>query len=64
MAGVEGVHVLVDRRHGERRREARSTSGERRQADRRQSRGVVHSMGCTFVRFPPTYGAERAIRSA
>jgi hypothetical protein len=52
MAGVEGVHVMADRRHGERRREARSVSGERRQADRRQSRGVVHSMGCTFVRFP------------
>jgi hypothetical protein len=52
MAGVEGVHVMADRRHGERRREVRSVSGERRQADRRQSRGAVHSMGCTFVRFP------------
>ena len=61
MAGVEGVHVMADRRHGERRREARSVSGERRQADRRQSRGVVHSMGCTFVRFPPAYGARGAI---
>jgi len=57
MVGVEGVHVMVDRRHAERRREARSTPGERRQADRRQSRGVVHSMGCTFVRFPLAYGA-------
>ena len=64
MAGIEGVHVLVDRRHDERRREARSTPGERRQADRRQSQGVVHSMGCTFVRFPPTYGTLGAIRSA
>jgi hypothetical protein len=61
MVGVEGVHVMVDRRHGERRREARSVSGERRQADRRQSRGVVHSMGCTFVRFPPTSGALGAL---
>jgi hypothetical protein len=64
MAGVEGVHVLVDRRHDERRGEARSMPGERRQADRRLSLGVVHSMGCAFVRFPQTYGAERAIRSA
>jgi hypothetical protein len=61
MAGVEGVHVMADRRHGERRREARSVSGERRQADRRQSRGVVHSMGCTFVRFPAAYGTAGAL---
>jgi hypothetical protein len=32
--------------------------GERRQADRRQSRGVVHSMGCTFLRFG-TFSAAR-----
>ncbi|MDP2701632.1 MAG: hypothetical protein Q8P98_06140 [Candidatus Rokubacteria bacterium] len=61
MAGVEGVHVMVDRRHGERRREARSVPGERRQADRRQSRDVVHSIGCTFVRFPPAYGAAATL---
>ena len=60
MAGVEGVHVMVDRRHDERRREARSVRGERRQGARRQSRGVVHSMGCAFVRFPPVYGAAGA----
>jgi hypothetical protein len=57
MVEVEGVHVMVDRRHGERRRAARPMPGERRQADRRQSRGAVHSMGCTFVRFPLAYGA-------
>jgi hypothetical protein len=57
MVGVERVHVITDRRHGERRREACSTPGERRQADRRQSRGAVHSIECTFVRFPPVYGA-------
>lgn len=57
MAGVEGVHVLVDRRLGERRRQARSVPGERRQGDRRQSRGLIHSIGCTFVRFPLAYGA-------
>ena len=61
MTGVEGVHVMADRRHGERRREARSVSGERRQADRRQSRGVVHSIGCIFVRFPPAYGAPHTL---
>lgn len=60
MDGVEGVHVMVDRRHGERRREARSTRGERRRADRRQSRGVVNSVGCIFVRFDPAHGALRA----
>jgi hypothetical protein len=52
MAGVEGVHVMVDRRRSERRREARSVFGEHRQADRRQFRGAVPSIGCTFVRFP------------
>ena len=61
MAGVEGVHVLVDRRHGERRREARPVPLERRQADRRQPRGEVHSIGCIFVRFPPTEGATGAV---
>jgi len=52
MAGVDGVHVMGDRRQAERRRQARSVHGERRQADRRQRRGVIHSIGCTFVRFP------------
>jgi len=61
MAGLEGVHVMADRRHGERRREARPVSGERRQADRRQSRAVVHSISSTFVRFGPAYGAAGAI---
>jgi len=55
MVGVEGVRVMVDRRHGERRREARPVPDERRQADRRRSLGVVHSIGCTFVRFGPAY---------
>jgi len=61
MAGVEGVHVMMDRRHGERRKEARAVPGERRQADRRQSRALIHSIGCTFVRFPPAYGATHAL---
>ncbi len=50
LAAVEGVQVLLDRRQGERRGPARDVGWERRQADRRQARGVVHSMGCTFVR--------------
>jgi len=58
MAGVEGVRVMMDRRHGERRRRARPVPDERRQADRRRSLGVVHSIGCTFVRFGPAYGAS------
>ena len=53
MATVEGVHVMVDRRQGERRRESQRVGGERRQADRRQARGVVQSIGCAFVRFSP-----------
>ena len=56
MAGVEGVLVMVDRRRSERRREARSVPGERRQVNRRRPRGVVHSIGCTFVRFPADGG--------
>jgi hypothetical protein len=50
LAAVEGVQVLLARRRGERRGPARAVSWERRQADRRQPRGVVHSMGCTFIR--------------
>jgi hypothetical protein len=52
MAGIEGVHVMADRRHGERRGAGWPVPRDRRQAERRKSRGVVHSMGCTFVRFP------------
>ena len=60
MTEVEGVHVMVDRRLGERRGAARPVRGERRQGDRRESRAVVDSMGCTFVRFGPADGAARA----
>jgi hypothetical protein len=49
-AGVEGVQVLLERRQSERRGRPREVSWERRQGDRRQPRGVVHSMGCTFIR--------------
>jgi hypothetical protein len=50
LAAVEGVQVLLERRQSERRGRPREVSWERRQADRRQPRGVVHSMGCTFIR--------------
>jgi hypothetical protein len=49
-AAVEGVQVILERRQSERRGSARAVSWERRQADRRQPRGVVHSIGCTFIR--------------
>ncbi len=61
MAGIEGVHVIADRRHGERRREAHPVSGECRRADRRQSRGVVQSMDCVFVRFGQASGVLRTL---
>jgi hypothetical protein len=50
LADVEGVQVLLERRQSERRGRPREVSWERRQGDRRQPRGVVHSMGCTFIR--------------
>jgi hypothetical protein len=34
--------------------------GERRHASRRQSRGLIHSIGCTFVRFPSAQAAAAA----
>jgi len=58
VAEVGGVQVIRDRRRGERRREGRSMSLERRLIDRRRRRGVTHSMGCAFVRFGP--GSETA----
>jgi hypothetical protein len=60
MAGVDGVHIMVDRRNRERRREAHHMPGDRRHANRRQPRGLIHSIGCTFVRFPQAQGAAAA----
>jgi hypothetical protein len=60
MTEVEGVHVIVDGRLGDRRRVARPVRGERRQGDRRQSREVLASMGCSFVRFGPDDGVAQA----
>ena len=51
LASVDGVHVLLERRQSDRRGAMRPVALERRQSDRRQPRGVVQSMGCTFVRF-------------
>jgi hypothetical protein len=60
MTEVEGVHVIVDGRVGDRRRADRPVRGERRQGDRRQARGVVDSLGCTFIRFGTAQGVARA----
>jgi hypothetical protein len=60
MHQVEGVRVIVDGRLGDRRRAARPVHGERRQGDRRHSRGAVDSLGCTFVRFDSAQGVARA----
>jgi hypothetical protein len=60
MTEVEGVHVIVDRRLGDRRRVTRPVAGDRRQGGRRQSRGLADSLGCTFVRFGLADGAARA----
>lgn len=60
MAEVTGVQVLMERRRGQRRGAARPVSRDRRQADRREPRSVVQSIGCTFVRFSPAYSAPRA----
>lgn len=50
LADVEGVQVILERRQSERRGRPREVSWERRQGDRRQPRGVIRSMGCTFIR--------------
>jgi hypothetical protein len=60
MTEVEGVHVMMERRVGERRRLARLVSGERRQGDRRLARGIADFMGCAFVRFGAAPGAAQA----
>lgn len=61
LTDIAGVHVIVDRRHGERRRDARPVSAERRQADRRQFRGAIQSIGCTFVRLGSGARMARAL---
>ena len=51
LAGIEGVRVILDRRHGERRRERHPPAAERRSGrERRRGRGEQHFLGYTFVR--------------
>ena len=50
LAGVRGVHVIMDRRRGDRRRMEAQVSGERRRERRRIRRGISLP-GCTLVRF-------------
>jgi len=50
-AGVRGVQIILDRRHGERRREQTPLDIERRsRGERRHPRGEVHHFGFTLVR--------------
>jgi hypothetical protein len=53
LAAVSGVKGITERRTREQRRALRSVAFDRRRGDRRQSRDVRHSMGCTFIRFGP-----------
>ena len=50
LAGVRGVHVITDRRRGDRRRKEAPVSEERRRERRRIRRGISLP-GCTLVRF-------------
>jgi hypothetical protein len=59
---LKGVHVMLDRRQAERRRDAETPPRERRRGDRRLPDREVHLLGCTIVRFqsalpPPVEGA-------
>jgi hypothetical protein len=51
LAGVHGVKVLLERRAGDRRRQARTFSKDRRRMDRRLRAGQVSALGYTIVRF-------------
>ncbi|TMQ14076.1 MAG: hypothetical protein E6K82_27615 [Candidatus Rokuibacteriota bacterium] len=49
--GVPGVQIILDRRHGERRRAQTPHDTERRnRSERRRHRGEVHHLGFTLVR--------------
>lgn len=52
-SGVEDVHVILDRRRGERRQPAQAHEPERRQTDRRSQPGIeadLRSLGFAIVR--------------
>jgi len=56
-AGIRGVQIIIDRRHGERRRGHLPLDPERRsRGERRHRRGEAHHFGFTLVRLgsPPT----------
>jgi hypothetical protein len=48
---LKGVRVIIDRRWGERRRDADTPARERRRGDRRLPDREVRLLGCTIVRF-------------
>ena len=50
-AGVRGVKVILERREGDRRREANAKADDRRRLQRRLRHGQVSSLGYTIVRF-------------
>ena len=50
-ADVDGVLVILDRRHGERRRQTADPTFERRQRERRRRRYEMSAFGHTVIRF-------------
>ncbi len=51
LAGVRGVKVILERREGDRRREAHAQTYDRRLLERRLRHGQASSLGYTLVRF-------------
>jgi hypothetical protein len=51
LAGVSGVRVMLERRHGERRVERLNVPDDQRRDDRRVRQGEVSSLGYTVIRF-------------
>jgi len=52
LAGVGGVKVIMERRHGDRRQQRRDVAVERCERERRLHRGKVSALGYTAVRVP------------
>jgi len=53
LEGVRGVKVILERRIGDRRRDARQRAPDRRRLRRRLRLGQASSLGYTVVRFRP-----------
>ena len=51
LVGVRGVQVILERRQGDRRREARPPAKDRRRLQRRLRHGQMSALGYTSVRF-------------